>query len=130
MVAWEHRALARPPTAAYCLAHLQQKEMPETWSLNSYRGQTKDKTKNNKTKNYQLEPLPRFLLGHFCFCTNGSLLPFTAVAFCRRFNSYDTYSSLGLMRPLGYDQPETLTHGYYAPRDDPIATNEAPRRTE
>ena len=35
--------------------------------------------------------------------------------------------SLGLMRPLCCDQPETLTQGYY-PRVDSVAVNAAPRR--
>ena len=36
---------------------------------------------------------------------------------------------MGLKRPLGYDQPETLTQGYY-PRIDSMAINAAPRRRE
>ena len=32
------------------------------------------------------------------------------------------------MRPLGYDQPDTLIHGY--PRVDSMAINAAPRRRE
>ena len=44
----------------------------------------------------------------------------------RRFYSYIV---LGLMRPLCYDQPETVTHGYL-PRVYSMAINAAPRRRE
>ena len=52
----------------------------------------------------------------------------TAVTFRRRFNSYEVYS-LGSMRPLCCNQPETLTQGYY-PRVDSMVINAAPRRRE
>ena len=44
----------------------------------------------------------------------------------RRSNSYQVFS-LESMRPLGCDQPETLTKGCY-PRVDPPVINAAPRR--
>ena len=53
---------------------------------------------------------------------------FAAVTLRRRLNSY-LVCSLGSMRPLGYDVPETLTQGYY-PRGDSVAINAAPRRRE
>ena len=54
-------------------------------------------------------------------CTTHPENQFSAVTFRRRFNSYQLHS-LGLMTPLGHDQPETLTQGYYLHIDSVAST--------